>query len=64
MINYLIDEGLKTIYAEHLRNNKASGRVMEKAGMIYEGILRKRMIDKSTNKLDDLISYSYVIEEK
>lgn len=59
VINYLMnDEGYKTIYANHLGANKASGRVMEKSGMQFEGILRNRMIDKNTLKYDNLYSYS------
>lgn len=32
--------GLNRIFAQHFANNPASGRVMEKAGMRYEGLLR------------------------
>lgn len=58
VIKYLKEEGFITIYAEHLSLNSASGRVMQKAGMEYEGKLRNRMIDKNTGKYDDLESYS------
>ena len=64
VINFLFDEGFKTIYAEHLKMNPASGRVMIKSGMKYEGILRNRMISKVTGKYDDLLSYSIIIDEK
>ncbi len=58
VVDYLHEEGFKTIYAEHLSLNPASGRVMEKVGMTYEGTLKNRMIDKNTGKYDDLLSYS------
>lgn len=63
VINYLTkEEGFHTIYAEHLSLNPASGRVLEKCGMIYEGRLKNRMIDKNTGKYDDLLSYSISIK--
>lgn len=41
VILYLIEEvGLNRVAATHDRNNTKSGRVMEKAGMKYEGTLR------------------------
>lgn len=55
--------GVETIYANHLSANKASGRVMQKAGMIYEGTLRNRMIDKITNKPMGLDAYSITRED-
>ena len=63
VINYLKDEGFKTIYAEHLGLNPASGKAMVKAGMTFEGILKNRVIDKNTGKYDDLLSYSIVIDK-
>lgn len=63
ILNYLMnEEGFYTVYAEHLSLNPASGRVLEKCGMIYEGRLRNRMIDKNTGKYDDLLSYSISIK--
>ena len=35
--------GLNRIYATHLANNPASGRVMQKVGMTYEGTLRQHV---------------------
>lgn len=63
VIAYLQEEGFKTIYAKHLSLNPASGKVMLKCGMKYEGTLRNRMIDKNTGKYDDLLSYSITIDE-
>lgn len=34
------EHGLNRIFAQHFANNPASGRVMQKAGMHYEGMLR------------------------
>ena len=35
--------GLNRIYAHHFGRNPASGRVMEKIGMVYEGCLRQHV---------------------
>ena len=63
VIRFLQEEGFKTIYGEHLSLNPASGRVMQKCGMKYEGTLRNRMIDKNTGKYDNLLSYSIIANE-
>lgn len=58
VIKYLFEEAdVDLICAEYMSNNPASGKVMEKAGMKYDGILRSRVIDKN-NIRNDLISYS------
>jgi RimJ/RimL family protein N-acetyltransferase len=36
--------GLNRIYAQHFADNPASGRVMQKIGMQYEGTLRQPFI--------------------
>lgn len=41
IMDYLFDVGFLRIAAAHDVNNPASGRVMEKAGMKYEGCLRQ-----------------------
>jgi len=46
--------GLKRIYAYVFAFNKASARVLEKAGFIYEGKLRKNVI-KDGKPMDDLL---------
>lgn len=46
------------VSASHQKNNPASGRVMQKAGMTYEATLRERIYDKTLNIFDDLIIYS------
>ena len=59
VIDYLMNvENFHTIYSKHLSLNPASGKVLEKSGMKYEGRLKNRMIDKNTGLYDDLLSYS------
>lgn len=41
VISYLFKEGYDLVRARHDLNNPRSGKVMKKAGMIYEGTLRK-----------------------
>lgn len=63
VIKYLFEEcEAELIYAEHMENNPASGRVMEKAGLTYEGRLRSRVVDKM-NRRNDLLNYSITKEE-
>lgn len=58
-----IEEAIaQLVCAEHLENNPASGKVMLKAGMKYEGKLRSRIIDKN-GKRNDLLTYSTTKEE-
>lgn len=57
-----VDCKAETIWAEYLENNPASGKVMEKVGMKYEGTLRKRVVDKQGIR-NDLIVYSILKEE-
>ena len=51
-----------TICAEHLHLNPASGKVLQKAGMKYEGTLRSRIVDKKGIR-NDLVSYSITRDE-
>ena len=63
VIKYLFEETkAELVCAEHLEDNPASGRVMEKAGMKYEARLRSRVIDKN-GKRNDLLYYSITKEE-
>ncbi|MGH2600843.1 MAG: GNAT family N-acetyltransferase [bacterium] len=48
--------GLNRIWARHLTRNPASGRVMVKAGMRFEGILREHVI--KWDRPEDLAAYS------
>lgn len=63
VIKYLFEEcEADVVCAEFMNNNPASGKVMEHAGLKYEGILRSRVIDKD-NKRNDLVSYSITKDE-
>ena len=58
VINYLFKEiGMNRIQGNHNTFNPASGRVMQKSGMIYEGILRQAKINKN-GEFYDLAVYS------
>lgn len=60
---FLNDCNMHLVEACHISGNPASGRVMEKAGMKKDAILRDRRINKDTNGLNDLIFYSITKEE-
>ena len=63
VIKYLFEQcDADVIFAEHLSDNKASGRVMLKSGMTYEGVLRSR-IEDSLGKRNDIVSYSITKDE-
>lgn len=63
VIKYLFEEAeAELVCAEHMEKNPGSGRVMEKAGLKYEGSLRSRVVDKNGIR-NDLISYSITREE-
>jgi [ribosomal protein S5]-alanine N-acetyltransferase len=62
-IKYLFEEcKYDVVYAEYMENNVASGRVMQKIGLKYEGIQRSRVIDKLGIR-NNLISYSLTRDE-
>jgi [ribosomal protein S5]-alanine N-acetyltransferase len=62
MIQYGFEElNLNKIYARHLGGNFASGRVMEKAGMIKEGIQRQHTMKNGI--LTDIVEYSILRSE-
>lgn len=63
-IKYMFMEAqVGLIIACHMSNNKASGRVMEKAGMKYDATLKGYFIDKNTGKREDKVCYSISREE-
>lgn len=63
VIKFLFEEcEAQTIYANHMSNNPASGKVMLKSGMAYEGTLKNRIVDK-LGKRNDLLSYSITRDE-
>jgi ribosomal-protein-alanine N-acetyltransferase len=49
---------LNRLEAVHFIENEASGRVMQKAGMLYEGLLRQRMLVKGVYR--DVKQYAIV----
>lgn len=59
VIDYLLyDCNFHLVEAKHITGNPASGRVMEKAGMKQETVLKNRRINKVTKEFNDLIVYS------
>lgn len=46
---------LNRIYAVHFKRNPASGRVMQKNGMVYEGVLRQHV--RKWDAYEDLVQY-------
>lgn len=62
VIVYLIEEvGLNRVAATHDRNNVKSGRVMEKAGMKYEGTLRAA--NKNNQGIGDRVYYAVIRDD-
>ncbi len=62
MVDYALDTlGLMRLYATHFAWNPASGRVMQKAGFTYEGILRNSVF--KDNKMTDELLYAIVQPE-
>ncbi|KAB3529405.1 GNAT family N-acetyltransferase [Alkaliphilus serpentinus] len=53
--------GLNRVQAIHMIGNVGSGRVMEKAGMKYEGLLRQYLYSKGKNY--DVKMYSILKED-
>jgi RimJ/RimL family protein N-acetyltransferase len=53
--------GLHRIYASHFTRNPASGRVMVKAGMQFEGCLRHHVV--KWGEFEDIASYSILRPE-
>lgn len=62
IIPFLFEEvGAKRIEAQHDPNNPASGKVMEKCGLKYEGTLRNA--DWSNKGIVDAAMYGLLVEE-
>lgn len=59
VLEYLKSLDFVRIYARHNVQNPKSGRVMQKIGMKFEGILRKSDFDNKGN-LIDMAVYSYI----
>jgi RimJ/RimL family protein N-acetyltransferase len=52
---------LNRVYASHFARNPASGRVMQKSGMQYEGTLRQHFV--RWNNPEDLVYYGILDDE-
>ena len=63
VIAYMCEVGFVRIAARHNTLNPASGKVMLKAGMSFEGVLRKSDVNNQGNAID-LAWYSYINENK
>ncbi len=64
VIEYLLKEcEIYLVECKHQSLNPASGRVMEKAGMKKDAVLRNRRINKITGQINDLVVYSIIKEE-
>jgi RimJ/RimL family protein N-acetyltransferase len=53
--------GLNRIFAHHMRRNPASGRVMQKLRMRYEGSLRQHF--RRNDRFEDLECYGILKQE-
>lgn len=64
VLDFLFNEvGLHLVEAYHIVENVGSGKVLEKAGMKREGILRERQYIKSLGKYSDWVVYSITKDE-
>lgn len=64
VLKYLFEEvGFHRIEAVHSVQNPASGRVMEKCGLRYEGTLRKQMRLLSTGEWTDIVCRAILEED-
>ncbi|MCL2410576.1 MAG: GNAT family N-acetyltransferase [Treponema sp.] len=64
VIQYLLNNiGFNRIQCEHFIDNPASGKVLEKAGMKYEGTLRQYSINWKTGKITDSKVYSIIKDD-
>ncbi|WIV20299.1 GNAT family N-acetyltransferase [Paenibacillus polygoni] len=62
IVQYAFEEmKLNRIYARHLARNPASGKVMQKIGMKYEGLLRQHV--KKWGEYEDLVCYGLLRDE-
>ncbi|MEF7439856.1 GNAT family N-acetyltransferase [Paenibacillus lautus] len=62
IVTYAFEEmRLNRIFARHLGNNPASGKVMQKLGMKHEGLLRQHV--KKWGEYEDLAHYGLLREE-
>jgi RimJ/RimL family protein N-acetyltransferase len=63
LIRYAFDDlGMHRVFAEHMVRNPGSGRVMQKAGMTYEGTLRQHV--KKWDTYEDLAVYGILRSDR
>lgn len=56
VIDYLfVSEDFYLIEAKYNSTNAASGKLLQKVGMLQDGVLRDRRIDKETGRRNDLV---------
>jgi len=64
VLRYLLnDVGYNRVQGGHFIDNPASGKVMEKAGMIYEGTMRQEYINWKTGKFIDHRIYGIIKDD-
>jgi RimJ/RimL family protein N-acetyltransferase len=56
------DLGVNRIYATHFTRNPASGRVMQKIGMTFEGCLRQHV--RKNGRFEDLARYAILADDE
>lgn len=62
VIDFFFNEvGFNRIYADFASENLASGKVMQKCGMTYEGTMRQAL--KCNNGLFDKVNYAILAKE-
>ena len=62
LISFFMEEvGFNRIYAAHAHENPASGKVMQKCGMIYEGTARQ--MAKCNNGVFDMVNYAILASD-
>lgn len=63
VLDYLLNEcRMHLVEAKHYSANPASGRVMEKAGMVKEAVLKDRRFDVGTKEYCDLVYYRKMLD--
>jgi ribosomal-protein-alanine N-acetyltransferase len=62
VIDFFFNEiGYNRIYTAHAHENPASGKVMQKCGMVYEGTMRQAI--NKNNGLQDKVNYAILVED-
>ena len=58
---FLKEVGMNRVFAYHASDNPASGRVMQKCGMVYEGTLRRA--GRCNHGIIDMVCYSMLASD-